>query len=76
VRTAYHQQLDDLAVSIAELCGSAGEAMERATQALLQADLLLAEQVITEHDDMVQQARKSSRYKPPLLETYAQYSAH
>jgi phosphate transport system protein len=59
VRTAFHQQLDDLTVSIAELCGSAGQAMECATQALLQADLLLAEQVITDYDGMVARAKKT-----------------
>ena len=57
MRNAFHQQLDDLTVGIAEMCGSAGQAMECATQALLQADLLLAEQVITDHDLIVQRAR-------------------
>jgi phosphate transport system protein len=36
------------------MCGSAGEGMERATEALLQADLLGAEQVITDHDLLVE----------------------
>jgi phosphate transport system protein len=58
VRTEFHQQLDDLTAGIAELCGSAGEAMERATQALLQADLVLAEQIITDHDGMVQRSKE------------------
>jgi len=34
------------------MCGLAGAAMERATQALLQADLALAEQVITDHEQI------------------------
>ncbi len=59
MRNAFHQQLDDLVVGIADLCGAAGEAMESATQALLQADLLLAEQVITDHELIVQRTRKS-----------------
>jgi phosphate transport system protein len=50
VRTAFHQQLDDLTSTIAEMCGLAGTAMERATQGLLQADLPIAEQVITDYD--------------------------
>ncbi len=50
MRTAFHQQLDALAADIAGLCGTAGAAMERATQALLQADLVLAEEVISDHD--------------------------
>ena len=49
MRTAYHQQLDSLTAGIAELCGLAGQAMQCATQALLQADLEQAEQVITDH---------------------------
>jgi len=67
VRTAFHQQLDDLTASIAELCGSAGQAMERATQALLQADLLLAEEVITDYDGMVQRAKKTEEQVITLL---------
>jgi phosphate transport system protein len=59
VRIAFHQQLDDLTASIAEMCGAAGQAMEQATQALLQADLLLAEQVITDHDAIVLQSKKT-----------------
>ena len=50
MRTVYHQQLESLTVGIAELCGLAGQAMQCATQSLLQADLALAEQVITDHD--------------------------
>ena len=52
MRTAYHEQLDALTNRLAEMCGLAGVAMERATQALLQADLPLAEQVITDHDQI------------------------
>ncbi|MBX7432338.1 phosphate signaling complex protein PhoU [Mycobacterium sp. Y57] len=52
MRTAYHEQLDALTQHLAQMCGLAGVAMERATQALLQADLALAEQVITDHDQI------------------------
>ena len=52
MRTVFHQQLDSLTAGIAELCGLAGEAMQCATQALLQADLERAEQVITDHDQI------------------------
>ena len=52
MRTAYHEQLDALTNRLGEMCGLAGVAMERATQALLQADLALAEQVITDHDQI------------------------
>jgi phosphate transport system protein len=67
VRNAFHQQLDDLIVGIADMCGSAGQAMESATQALLQADLLLAEQVITDHDVILQQARKTEEQALTVL---------
>ncbi|MCW2654065.1 MAG: phosphate uptake regulator, PhoU [Mycobacterium sp.] len=53
MRTAYHEQLDALTGQIAAMCGMAGAAMERATQALLQADLVLAEQVISDHDRVI-----------------------
>jgi phosphate transport system protein len=52
MRTAYHEQLDALTTQLGGMCGMAGVAMERATQALLQADLVLAEQVITDHDQI------------------------
>jgi phosphate transport system protein len=54
MRTAFHEQLDALASLLGEMCGSAGTAMERATDALLQADLLRAEQVITDHERLVE----------------------
>jgi len=50
MRTAYHEQLSELSERLGEMCGLAGIAMERATQALLQADLVLAEQVISDHE--------------------------
>ena len=53
MRTAYHEQLNALNHQLAEMCRMAGIAMERATQALLQADLVLAEQVIGDHEDLV-----------------------
>lgn len=53
MRTMYHQQLAELTTQLGELCGLAGEAMKRATQALLEADLDAAEQVVRDHDRMV-----------------------
>ena len=63
MRTAYHQQLSSLTEHLGEMCGLSGRAMEHATQALLQADLVLAEQVITDHDQitaMSHQAEESA----------------
>src|ERR1700674_867180 len=63
MRTAYHEQLSELSEQLGEMCGLAGVAMERATQALLQADLVLAEQVISDHEkiaEMSTQAEESA----------------
>jgi len=50
MRVAYNEQMDELGDLLGEMAGLAGLAMERATQALLHADLGLAETVIDEHD--------------------------
>jgi len=48
--TGFHQQLDALTTTIAELCAHAGRAVQGATQALLHADVALAESVISEYE--------------------------
>ena len=53
MRSAFHDQLDALTQTLGQMCELAGLAMERATQALLQADLVVAEQVITNHGQLV-----------------------
>jgi phosphate transport system protein len=50
MRTAYQERLSELSEQLGEMCGLAGAAMEGATQALLQADLVLAEQIISNHE--------------------------
>ncbi|NEW38842.1 phosphate signaling complex protein PhoU [Nocardia cyriacigeorgica] len=50
MRVIYNEQMAGLAQLLGEMAGLAGSAMDRATQSLLQADLTLAEQVITEYD--------------------------
>jgi phosphate transport system protein len=52
MRTAFHQRLDSLTANLSQMCGLAGLAMHRATQALLGADLVLAERVISDHDHL------------------------
>ncbi len=52
MRTAYKEQLAELGDLLGEMCGLAGTAMERATQALLQADLVQAEQVFTDQEQI------------------------
>lgn len=61
VRTAFHEQLDALTRGIADMCGRAGTAMQQATQALLDADIVLAETVISDHQHFaIQVARAES----------------
>ncbi|MGF6887413.1 phosphate transport system protein [Nocardia sp. GAS34] len=63
MRVIYNEQMADLATMLGEMAGTAGSAMEQATQSLLQADLALAEQVITEYDrisEMITQAEEKA----------------
>ena len=48
MRDAYQEQLDELADSLAGMCDQVAEAMEKATRSLLEADLHLAEEVISD----------------------------
>lgn len=50
MRSAYGAQLAALTDQLAQVCGMAASSMERANQALLNADLMLAEQVIGDHE--------------------------
>lgn len=47
MRDAYQDQLDNLADGLAGMCDQVAEAMAKATRSLLEADLQLAEEVIT-----------------------------
>jgi phosphate transport system protein len=59
MRTAFHDRLDGLTMLLGDMCGLAGDAMARATQALLQADLVLAERVITDHERLERMRREA-----------------
>jgi phosphate transport system protein len=48
MRDVYQEQLDALADTLAGMCERAAEAMEKATRSLLEVDLQLAEEVISE----------------------------
>ncbi len=52
MRAAFHGQLNSLTEMLSKMCGLAGLAMDRATQALLHSDLAIAERVITDHDEL------------------------
>ena len=67
MRTAFHEQLEALTATLGEMCGIAGVAMERATQALLQADLLLAEQRFTDHELLLAMRTKAEESAFVLL---------
>ena len=56
MREVYQEQLGELAEELAAMSNMVGTAMERATTALLEADLTLAEQVI-EEDVQVDEVR-------------------
>jgi phosphate transport system protein len=63
MREAYQSQLDGLLEELAEMCTSVGRAMRKATDALLNADLSLAEEVISEDlriDDLRNRAEENS----------------
>lgn len=69
--TGFHQQLDALTTTIAELCAHAGRAVQGATQALLHADVALAESVISEYDKIVRTAAHAERDALKLLALHA-----
>ncbi|ACY23097.1 phosphate transport system regulatory protein PhoU [Gordonia bronchialis DSM 43247] len=67
MRTAYHEQLDALNTILGDMCELAGAAMSRATQALLQADLSVAESVITDNDRMSEMSARAEEQAFALL---------
>lgn len=62
MRDAYTDQLDELGDALAGMCEDVARAMEKATRALLDADLRLAEQVIDE-DIRIDEIRHSAEEK-------------
>jgi phosphate transport system protein len=52
MRAAFHDQLDEISDLLAEMAVAAGTAMNQATQALLNADLSIAEAVISADDHL------------------------
>lgn len=62
MRDAYQEQLDQLADELAGMCDQVAEAMEKATRSLLETDLQLAEEVISE-DIRVDEIRAAAEEK-------------
>ena len=69
MRTVFHEDLSALSAQVAEMCGLAADAMEGATQALLGADLSVAEQVIADHEHIVALSRRVEAGALRLLAT-------
>src|ERR1700751_861087 len=67
MRTAFHEQLDSLTELLSNMCGLAGLAMDRATQALLQADMAMAEKVFTDHDELAHMQSRAEEAAFALL---------
>ena len=67
MRTAYHEKLAELSEQIGQMCGLAAAAIDNATQALLRADLTLAERVISDHSQMVEMSVAAERSAVTLL---------
>lgn len=61
MRTAYHDELRALTNNLSQICGLAAAAIESATDALLQADLALAEKVIEDHGRIVEMSSQAQR---------------
>ena len=67
MRTAYHKQLAELGTQLSEMCGLAADAMDHATNALLNADLSLAEQVIADHEHLAALSKRAEGSALKLL---------
>ena len=67
MRTMYYEELSALSAQVGDMCGLAADAMEHATQALLGADLSVAEQVIADHEHIVAMSKRSESSALKLL---------
>jgi len=67
MRTEYHEQLSELDRQLGDMCGLAGVAMRQATQALLEADVAVADQVISDHEQIVAKRARADRDAFALL---------
>jgi len=67
MRTTYHDDLSTLSKQMGDMCGLAADALEHATQALLGADLSVAEQVIADHEHIVAMSSQAENSAIKLL---------
>jgi phosphate transport system protein len=75
MRTAFHEQLDAFTRSIGDMCGLAGTAMQQATDALLEAEIVSAEIVISDHHNLVIQTAQAESDAFTLLALQAPVAA-
>lgn len=71
MRAKYHEQMDDLHSILGQMCALAGTAMDRASSALLDADLAVAESVITGRAQIVRLSRRAEEQALTLLAVQA-----
>ena len=67
MRTTFYEELSALSTQVGEMCGLAADAMEHATQALLESDLSVAEQVIADHEHIAEMNRRAEGSALKLL---------
>lgn len=67
MRAVYLGQLNALHELLGQMCDMAGEAMARSTHALLRADLAVAEEVITDHEQIVRMSADAEERAFALL---------
>jgi phosphate transport system protein len=67
MRTTYRGELSALSNLVGDMCGLAADAMEHATEALLGADLSIAEQVIADHEHIVAMSNHAENSAIKLL---------
>jgi phosphate transport system protein len=67
VREIFHGQLERLGADLAVMCGMVRQAMERATEALRNTDLVLAEQVISSDAEIDALAERCEEHASALL---------
>jgi phosphate transport system protein len=67
MRIAFRKQLEGLTETLGEMCAIAGVAMDRATQALLEADLHGSEDIISDHARLTAMRRRAEDSAVALL---------
>jgi phosphate transport system protein len=69
MRTTFHEDLAALSAHVGDMCGLAADAMAHANQALLAADLSVAEQVIVDHEHIAVMSKQTESNAIKLLAT-------